>query len=117
MLFIISLLAHSIAPYMSLDLVKYNFMLLSMAVGLIMATIVTHLSVMAWGGFQIYNTGAFHKDFKRLATDGACQVNLLPTYWVSRTHTEIPSLTFNVTAVANLGASRHQQNVKMLNLS
>jgi hypothetical protein len=64
-----------------------------------MATVVTHLSATAWGGFQIYNTDAFHEDFKRLATDGACQVNLLPTYWASRARAEIPSLAFNVAAL------------------
>jgi hypothetical protein len=64
-----------------------------------MATVVTHLSATTWGGFQIYNTDAFHEDFKRLATDGACQVNLLPTYWASRARAEIPSLAFNVAAL------------------
>ena len=64
------------------------------------ATVLTHLSSTAWGGFQIYNTNAFHKDFKRLTTDGACHhVNLLPSYWSSRARAEIPSLAINAAAL------------------
>lgn len=63
------------------------------------ATVLTHLSATAWGGFQIYNTNAFHADFKRLTTDGVCQINLLPKYWTSRAHAEIPSLAFNILAL------------------
>ena len=63
------------------------------------ATVLTHLSATAWGGFQIYNTNAFHTDFKRLTTDGVCQINLLPKYWTSRAHAEIPSLAFNILAL------------------
>jgi hypothetical protein len=63
------------------------------------ATVLTHLSATAWGGFQIYNTKIFHSDFKRLATDGACRVNLLPNYWSSRSHAEIPSLALNAVAL------------------
>ncbi|KAI9511762.1 hypothetical protein F5148DRAFT_1274103 [Russula earlei] len=64
------------------------------------ATVLTHLSSTAWGGFQIYNTDAFHSDFKRLTTDGACRVNLLPRYWTARAHAEIPSLAFNSSGIA-----------------
>ncbi len=60
------------------------------------AAVLTHLSATAWSGFQIYATKAFHRDFKMLTTDGACHVNLLPSYWSSRSHAEIPSLAFNV---------------------
>ena len=63
------------------------------------ATVVTHLSATAWSGFQIYFTTAFHNDFQRLTTDGACQINLLPQYWTSRARAEIPSLAFNVAAL------------------
>jgi len=66
----------------------------------IIATVLTHLSSTAWGGFQVYNTNAFHKDFKRLTTDGACHnVNLLPSYWSSRARAEIPSLAINIAAL------------------
>ena len=59
----------------------------------------THLSATAWGAFQIYNTGRFHDDFKRLTTDGACGINLLPNYWQSRAFAEIPSLAFSAAAM------------------
>lgn len=63
------------------------------------ATVLTHLSATAWAGFQIYNTKVFHSDFKRLTTDGACRINLLPNYWSSRARAEIPSLAINVVAL------------------
>jgi hypothetical protein len=63
------------------------------------AALLTHLSATAWGVFQVVNTKAFHSDFKRLTTDGACHVNLLPNYWTSRANAEIPSLAFNVAAL------------------
>lgn len=63
------------------------------------AAVLTHLSATAWSGFQIYNTSLFHSNFKRLTTDGACGINVLPTYWESRAATEIPSLAFNVVAL------------------
>ena len=31
--------------------------------------------------------------------NGACQANLLPNYWLSRSRAEIPSLAFNVVAL------------------
>ncbi|KAI0004096.1 hypothetical protein BJV74DRAFT_423884 [Russula compacta] len=65
----------------------------------IIATVVTHLSATAWSGFQIFFTNAFHNDFQRLTTDGACQINLLPHYWTSRASAEIPSLAFNAAAL------------------
>jgi hypothetical protein len=70
--------------------------LLNESIPHITAAVLTHLSATAWSGFQIYATKAFHRDFKMLTTDGACHVNLLPSYWSSRSHAEIPSLAFNV---------------------
>ncbi len=58
-----------------------------------------HLSSTAWGAFQIYNTNLFHNQFTRLTTNGACQINLLPNYWIARSHAEIPSLAFNAAAL------------------
>jgi len=73
--------------------------LLNESIPHIIAAVLTHLSVTAWGGFQISDTKSFHSDFKRLTTDGACHVNLLPSYWSSRSFAEIPSLAFNVVAL------------------
>jgi len=73
--------------------------LLNESIPHIIAAVLTHLSATAWGAFQVYNTNAFHRDFKRLTTDGACRVNLLPSYWSSRSRAEIPSLAFNVAAL------------------
>ncbi|KAI0047810.1 hypothetical protein FA95DRAFT_1518454 [Auriscalpium vulgare] len=64
-----------------------------------LASLLTHLSATAWGAFQIYNTNSFHNDFKRLTTEGACQINLLPNYWSSRANAEIPSLALNAAAL------------------
>lgn len=63
------------------------------------AAVLTHLSATAWGGFQICDTRTFHRDFKRLTTDGPCHVNLLPSYWLSRSYAEIPSFAFNAAAL------------------
>jgi len=65
----------------------------------ILATVLTHLSATAWGGFQIYSTNVFHNNFIRLTTDGACGINLLPRYWGSRSQAELISLAFNVAAL------------------
>jgi hypothetical protein len=73
--------------------------LLNESIPHIIATVLTHLSATAWAGFQVYNTKAFHGDFKRLTTNGACHVNLLPNYWSSRARAEIPSLAINVAAL------------------
>jgi len=73
--------------------------LLNESIPHIIAAVLTHLSATAWGSFQIYSTRAFHSDFKRLTTDGACHINLLPNYWSSRSRAEIPSLAFNVVAL------------------
>ncbi len=67
--------------------------------GFSIAAALTHLSATAWGAFQIYNTDRFHKDFKRLTTEGACKINLLPSYWQSRSRAEIPSLAFSGAAL------------------
>jgi len=73
--------------------------LLNESIPHIIAAVLTHLSSTAWGGFQIYDTRAFHSDFQRLTTDGPCHVNLLPGYWPQRSHAEIPSLAFNIAAL------------------
>ncbi|KAI0067923.1 hypothetical protein BV25DRAFT_1876789 [Artomyces pyxidatus] len=73
--------------------------LLNESIPHIVASLLTHLSATAWGGFQVYATNAFHNDFKRLTTNGACQVNLLPNYWSSRAHAEIPSVALNAAAL------------------
>ncbi|KAH9065911.1 hypothetical protein EDB87DRAFT_1554553, partial [Lactarius vividus] len=73
--------------------------LLNESIPHIIATALTHLSATAWGAFQIYNTNMFHQDFKRLATDGACKINLLPSYWEARARAEIPSLAFSAAAL------------------
>jgi hypothetical protein len=69
--------------------------LLNESIPHIIATALSHMSATAWAGFQIYNTARFHQDFNRLTTDGACRINLLPGYWQSRAHAEIPSLAFS----------------------
>ena len=63
------------------------------------ASLVTHMSATAWAGFQIWSTSAFHNDFRRIATNGACQINLLPSYWKDRANAEIPSLVLNTVAL------------------
>ncbi|KAI9462320.1 hypothetical protein BJY52DRAFT_1203155 [Lactarius psammicola] len=73
--------------------------LLNESIPHIIATALTHLSATAWGAFQIYNTDRFHKDFKRLTTDGACRINLLPSYWQARSSAEIPSLASSAAAL------------------
>ncbi|TFY76774.1 hypothetical protein EWM64_g7235, partial [Hericium alpestre] len=65
----------------------------------IVASLLTHLSATGWGAFQIYNTASFHSNFKRLTTDGACDINLLPDYWTERGHAEIPALALNTAAL------------------
>ena len=59
----------------------------------------THILATAWGGFQIQHTAVFRSDFNRLTTNGACLVNLLPSYWKERGAAEIPSLVLNVVAL------------------
>ncbi|KAH8997468.1 hypothetical protein EDB92DRAFT_2061794 [Lactarius akahatsu] len=73
--------------------------LLNESIPHIIASTFTHLSATAWGAFQIYNTDMFHQDFKRLTTDGACKINLLPSYWEARARAEIPSLAFSAAAL------------------
>lgn len=60
-----------------------------------LASLVTHMSATAWGGFQIQSTSNFRNDFQRLSTNGACKINLLPQYWQARGDAEIPSLALN----------------------
>jgi len=73
--------------------------LLNESIPHIIATIFTYLSATAWGAFQIYSTGRFHEDFKRLTSDGTCGINLLQNYWQSRADAEIPSLAFSAASM------------------
>ena len=54
---------------------------------------------LGWGAFQIVHTNEFRASFARLTTNGACGINLLPTYWSLRRSAEIASLTLNVLAL------------------
>ncbi|KAF8559361.1 hypothetical protein OG21DRAFT_1480717 [Imleria badia] len=64
------------------------------------ASLLTHLVATGWAGFQIFNTTQFRSDFAAVATKGACHpINLLPTYWQSRSAAEIPSLLLNAVAL------------------
>ncbi|THH21010.1 hypothetical protein EW146_g465 [Bondarzewia mesenterica] len=69
--------------------------LLNESIPHIIASLLTHLSATAWAGFQVWNTTAFHDDFRRLTTNGVCGINLLPSYWSDRSKAEIPSLALN----------------------
>ncbi|KAH9835844.1 uncharacterized protein C8Q71DRAFT_763703 [Rhodofomes roseus] len=73
--------------------------LLNESIPHIIATLLMHVAASAWGGFQIYDTALFHSEFSQLATNGACHVNLLPTYWDQRADVEIPSLALNGVAL------------------
>lgn len=53
----------------------------------------------AWGGFQVFSTTQFHKNFARITTNGACGHNLLPNYWQARAAAEIPSVALNGVAL------------------
>jgi hypothetical protein len=63
------------------------------------ASLLTHLAATAWGAFQLAQTEDFHQNFTSLVTDGVCEINLLPTYWVARSNVEIPSLALNCVAL------------------
>jgi len=65
----------------------------------IIASLLTHVLATAWGGFQIVNTANFHTEFSRLTTNGACGINLIPSYWKDRAAAEIPSLSLNAVAL------------------
>ncbi|KLO19986.1 hypothetical protein SCHPADRAFT_863681 [Schizopora paradoxa] len=65
----------------------------------IIATLLTHVLATAWGGFQVFSTTQFHKNFARITTDGACGHNLLPNYWQARAAAEIPSVALNGVAL------------------
>ncbi|KAJ3486147.1 hypothetical protein NLI96_g4437 [Meripilus lineatus] len=65
----------------------------------IFASLLTHIIATGWAGYQIFNTREFRANFNRLTTQGACGVNLLPTYWQDRGHAEIPSLALNIAAL------------------
>lgn len=65
----------------------------------IIASLFTHMIATGWGAFQVIHTNQFRTSFSRLATNGACGLNLLPTYWGPRRSAEIGSLTFNCLAL------------------
>lgn len=69
--------------------------LLNESIPHIIASLVTHLSSVAWGAFQLSQTQLFHNDYNKVITAGVCQVNFLPTYWKARSNVEIPSLALN----------------------
>ncbi|KZT74909.1 hypothetical protein DAEQUDRAFT_720098 [Daedalea quercina L-15889] len=73
--------------------------LLNESIPHIIATLLMHVAITAWGGFQIFDTAQFHSDFSQLTTNGACRMNLLPTYWNQRSDVEIPSLVLNGVAL------------------
>ncbi|KAI0786109.1 hypothetical protein C8Q75DRAFT_304199 [Abortiporus biennis] len=73
--------------------------LLNESIPHIFASLLTHIMATAWGGFQIFSTSQFRNEFNRLSTNGACGINLLPTYWKDRAHAEIPSLALNIVAL------------------
>ncbi|CCM00316.1 uncharacterized protein FIBRA_02346 [Fibroporia radiculosa] len=73
--------------------------LLNESVPHIIASLLAHVGATAWGVFQIYNSAEFHTDFNKLTTQGACGVNLLPTYWKERSNAEIPSMALNAVAL------------------
>ena len=63
------------------------------------ASLLTHVVATAWGGFQIWHTEAFRKNFFELTVDGACGINLLLNYWKPRIDAEIASLALNAVAL------------------
>ncbi|KAI0336143.1 hypothetical protein GY45DRAFT_1316219 [Cubamyces sp. BRFM 1775] len=73
--------------------------LLNESIPHVVASLLTHILATAWGGFQIFNTESFHHKFSALTTEGACGINLLPTYWKTRSNAEIPSLALNCFAL------------------
>lgn len=65
----------------------------------IIASLFTHMVATGWGVFQIVHTNQFRSSFSRLITNGACGVNILPTYWGPRRVAEIASLALNAFAL------------------
>jgi hypothetical protein len=65
----------------------------------VIASLFTHMAATGWGAFQIVHTNEFRTSFARLTTNGACGINLLPSYWGLRRSAEIASLTLNVLAL------------------
>jgi hypothetical protein len=53
----------------------------------------------AWAAYQHWQTTQFEKEFDMITTYGACQHNLLLTYWTARRDAEIPTLVLNVVAL------------------
>ena len=76
----------------------YSWISVSYPRGFSIATALSLMSATAWGAFQIYNTARFRHDFNRL-TNSACRVNLLSSYWESRSKAEIPSLALSAAAL------------------
>lgn len=66
----------------------------------IIASLLMHVLVTAYGGFQLSQTKAFHDEFQKVITNGACNpINLLPTYWSARGDAEIASVALNAVAL------------------
>jgi len=66
----------------------------------IIASLVTHLVVTGWAGFQIFNTTQFHRNFVEVTANGDCHpIDLLPTYWQSRSDAEMMSMVLNAAAL------------------
>ena len=55
-----------------------------------------------WSGYAVWRTQDIEKRFQTLLTDGACGVDLFPTYFNERMAFEIPDLTLNVIALIAL---------------
>lgn len=65
----------------------------------VIASLFTHMVATGWGTFQIVHTNQFRVSFNRLTTNGACGVNLLPTFWGPRRAAEVASLALNALAL------------------
>ena len=70
----------------------------------LIAAFISSIIAVVWSVFQVLRTRAFHKQFDRFITHGACDgVQLLPNYWKQRSSIEIPSLVFNCLFMLILG--------------
>jgi hypothetical protein len=63
------------------------------------ASLLTHLLATCWAAYQLARTAEFEKHFDMITTNGACQINLLETYWTARRAAEVPGLVLNVVAL------------------
>jgi len=70
----------------------------------VLASLLMHMLLTGWSGFQISSTAQFHNNFRRLATEGGCNpANLLATYWNLRRDAEIALLVSNTLALIVAG--------------